>query len=132
MEDLNLFSYAAKLSKTEFRLIREIVMEGEQGKNIISSEIARRLGITRSAVSQVITKLEQRDIVKRVPSGTDRKTFYILLSERCISLFEEQCREANAIMERVVADLGEEKMRQLISIYDEFSLALARARKAAE
>ena len=130
MEDLSLFSDAAKLSGTEFRMIREIVLEWEKGRDIISSELARRLGVTRSAVSQIVTKLEKRDIVKRVASDKDRKIAYVRLSDRCFAIFEEQCKEANAIMERVVGDLGEEKVKLLISVYDEFSAALARARKA--
>ena len=130
MEDLNLFSDAAKLSKTEFRLVREIVMEHEKGNGIISSELSRRLGVTRSAVSQIVTKLEKQDIVKRVAAPNDRKIAYIQLSDRCYGIFEEQCKQANAIMERVVEELGTEKMKLLISVYDEFADALSRARTA--
>lgn len=129
MEDLNLFTDAAKLSKTEFRMLREIIMEGERGRNIISSELARRIGITRSAVSQVVTKLEKQGIVTRKASPTDRKIAYICLSDRSLAVFEEQCREANALMERVEQDLGTEKLQNLISAYDEFTASFARARK---
>ena len=132
MESLNLFSDAAKLSKTEFHLVREIVMEGKEGRYIISSELARRLGITRSAVSQVVTKLEQRDVVKRVAAPDDKKIAYICLSDRSTAIFEEQCKQANAIIEHVVSDLGEEKVKKLIADYEEFSEALRRARKATE
>lgn len=131
MESLDLFSDAAKLSKTEFRLVREIVMEGKEGRSIISSELARRLGITRSAVSQVVTKLEQRDVVKRTAAPVDRKIAYIRLSDRSMAIFEEQCKQANAIIEAVVNDLGEEKVQRLIAEYEEFSAALDRAREAA-
>lgn len=131
MESLDLFSDAAKLSKTEFRLVREIVMEGKEGRNIISSELARRLGITRSAVSQVVTKLEERDVVKRTAAPDDRKIAYIRLSDRSMAIFEEQCKQANAIIEAVVEELGEDKVRRLIAEYEEFSEALGRARKAA-
>ncbi len=131
MESLDLFSDAAKLSKTEFRLIREIVMEGKEGRSIISSELARRLGITRSAVSQVVTKLEQRDVVKRTAAPDDRKIAYIRLSDRSMAIFEEQCKQANTIIEAVVEELGEAKVQKLIADYEEFSAALGRARKVA-
>ena len=128
MEEVNLFSEAAKLTKTEFRLVREIVAEGEKGRDIISSELARRLGVTRSAISQIVNKLEARGVVKRVPSSTDRKTAYIRLSERTVSVFEEQCREANAVMEYVLHDLGEKRVQALIAAYDGFAASLKRAR----
>ena len=73
LECLDFFTGDAQLGKTEFRLLREIVMEGENGGKIISSQLARRLGITRSAVSQIVTKLEKKNIVKRVDSP-DRKS----------------------------------------------------------
>lgn len=128
MEALDLFADCGKLSKTEFRLIREIVKEREQGRNIISSELARRLGITRSAVSQIVTRLEQQGVVTRTPSAVDRKIAYICFSERSLAVFDQQCREANDIMDRVIGELGEDKMKLLIQTYDEFRAALAKVR----
>ncbi len=119
MENLGLFS-EAKLSKTEFRLLREVLMEREQGRNIISSELARRLGITRSAVSQLIAKMEKRNIVKRVDSPTDKKIAFVQLSDEAYGVFETQCKQANEMMERITKELGEEKLSSLVSAYDEF------------
>lgn len=127
MESLGLFRGEAVLSKTEFRLLREIIMEGEKGKDIISSELARRLGITRSAISQLVTKMERRGIVQRVESPSDKKIAYIRLSDKAYATFEEQCRQANAVMERITAEYGEERLKQLISAYDEFASVFRKA-----
>lgn len=129
MESLNLFMGGAQLSKTEFRLLQEIVMEEEKGNKIISSELARRLGITRSAISQIVTKLEEKNIVRRVGSDTDKKIAYIELSEYTMEIFEKQCREANAIMERVVAEFGEEKLQKLFKANDEFAAVLNKVKE---
>ena len=129
MENVSLFRERAKLSKTEFALLREIVMEGENGRKIISSELARRLGITRSAVSQLVTKMEKEGVVKRVASPTDRKIAYIQLSDESVAVFEEQCKEANDIMQRVVDKMGEDRIRELIATYDEFFAALTQVQK---
>ena len=118
MENMDFFAGVAKLSRTEFRLLREVVMEEEKGRSIISSELARRLGITRSAVSQIVTKMEQRGIVKRVASPTDRKIAYICLSESTMVVFEEQCRHANETMQRIVDIYGEDKIRIFFEEYD--------------
>lgn len=129
MENVSLFRERAKLSKTEFALLREIIMEGENGRKIISSELARRLGITRSAVSQLVTKMEKEGVVKRVASPTDRKIAYIQLSDESVAVFEEQCNEANDIMQRVVNKMGEDRIRELIATYDEFFAALTQVQK---
>ncbi len=132
MESLDFFMGDAKLSQTEFRLLREIIIEGEQGGKVISSELARRLGITRSAISQIVTKMEKRGILKRELSPTDKKIAYIRLSDAAYGVFEEQCARANAVMERVTEILGEEKLRSLIAAYDEFASVLNRVAQGAD
>ncbi len=130
MEELNLFADAAKLSRTEFRLIREVLLEKEKGNKIISSELSRRLGITRSAISQVVTKLEKNGIVKRTASPTDRKIFYIELSDKSMAVFEEQCRQANEIMEAVQKKMGKKAIQELVVGYDKFAATLKEVRKS--
>ena len=132
MENMDFFAGVAKLSRTEFRLLREVVMEEEKGRSIISSELARRLGITRSAISQIVTKLEIKGIVKRTDSPTDRKIAYIRLSDSSLTVFNEQCKEANAIMERAVEILGEDKMKAFFAAYEEFGAAVTKAIKEAK
>ena len=83
LEELNILPANANLTQTEFRLIREIVVEREAGNQIISSEIARRLNITRSAVSQLVTKLEKRGIVKRMASPTAVSYTHLTLPTNC-------------------------------------------------
>lgn len=132
MEGLALFDEANRLSRTEFRLIREVLMEREKGNEIISSELARRLGITRSAVSQIVTKLEARNIVLREDSPTDRKIAYIRLSDHALAVFERQCEFANGVIESVVEKIGVEKMNGLIEGYDEFANILSKTRMECE
>ena len=132
MEGLDMMPANVNLTQTEFRLIREIVMEREAGKQIISSEIARRLNITRSAVSQLVTKLEKRGVVERMPSPTDRKIFYVVLSESSLNVFKQQCDEANKLINRVVEGFGQEKIDRLIELYEEFASVFDRVRLESE
>ena len=119
LENVDFFAGVSNLSRTEFHLLREVILEAEKGKKIISSELARRLGITRSAVSQIVTKMEQRGIVNRVSSPTDRKIAYICLSESSMAVFEEQCKHANETMKRIVELYGEDKIRTFFNEYVE-------------
>ena len=128
MEGIDLMPANVNLSQTEFRLIREIVMEREAGKKIISSELARRLNITRSAVSQIVTKLENRGVVERTPSPTDRKIFYVVLSEASLNVFKKQCDETNKLINRVVEIFGKEKTDHLLELYEEFASVFDRVR----
>lgn len=129
MEGIDLFNNSANFSKTEFRMLREIVLEGEKNQKIISSELARRLGVTRSAISQIVTKMEEKNIVKRVDSPTDRKIAYIELSDQTAVLFEEQLKQANAVFKRVMEEYGENNIENLFAMWDEFIEIFSRVRK---
>lgn len=118
MEGFDLFTDRSSLNKTEFRLLQEVITQREMKKNIISSELARRLGVTRSAVSQIVTKLEKKDLVRRVPSEYDKKVAFICLSDYAASMFEQHCERANRLMEEVVARFGAKRMDKFIADYD--------------
>lgn len=118
LERLDFFNGSAELSRTEFRLLQIVVAEREMKRNIISSELARRLGVTRSAVSQIVTKLEEKNIVKRTASAYDRKIAYICLSDYAASMFEQQCVQANEFMEKVVAEFGKDRLDGFLAEYD--------------
>ncbi len=120
MESVAVFFESEHFSKTEFRLLREVVFEQKQGKKIIASELARRLGITRSAVSQLINKLEERGIVERTHSPTDRKISYVELTENANTLFAREYERANEVLNRVVEAVGKEKLNTLVSASEEF------------
>ncbi len=126
LEGMDFFMGKASLSKTEFRLLQEVVMEQEKGNDIISSELARRLGITRSAVSQIVTKLEEKDIVKRTAAQYDRKIAYIRLSDHARTMFSQQCMRANAAMEELETQFGKKRLERFIAEYDELSKAFCK------
>ncbi len=126
LDGSNFFMDKAKLSQTEFRLVLEVILEREKGRDIISSELARRLGITRSAVSQIVTKLEEKDIVKRVASPTDRKIAYVQLSDSALSVFNEQLNHLNQVMDNVLQEYGEKRLQSLLQEYDEFAKVFRR------
>ncbi len=119
--DIDFFWGKAKLSRTEFRILWEVANEQCEGRDIISSELARRIGITRSAVSQIVAKLEKNGIVKRVGSEYDRKIAYIRLTDEAVETFVQQANEANEFAERVLAEFGKERLDKLLDESREFS-----------
>lgn len=64
-EEMRLFSKKIPFNSSELQLLKQVVVASEQGQKLISSEIARRLGTTRSAVSQMVNKLEEKNIVRQ-------------------------------------------------------------------
>lgn len=131
LESLKFFGECEKLSRTEGRLLKEVISEYAKGRDIISSELARRLGVTRSAVSQLVTKLEEQDIVARTAAPDDRKIAYIRLSEHALAQFEEKCKQLNELLETCANKFGKDRMQRLSVDTADF-IALIKAARETE
>ena len=120
LDSVQLFNHAFPFNNTEMQLIKEILQAKEAGKKIISSRLAEALGITRSAVSQMVSKLESKNIVKRVPDKKDRKIAFIELSDSARAINEDMKNRLNALLGRVIEKLGDEKIDSFVASANEF------------
>ncbi len=132
LEELKIFHRAMPFNNTEMQMMREIIAAKERGSRVISSGLAKLLGITRSAVSQMVKKLEAKGVVRRVPDSRDKKIAYIELSEKARSIYEESRARVNGLLERIVAKLGEEKVEHFITGTNEFIDAFCEATEEAD
>ena len=132
LEELKIFHRAMPFNNTEMQMMREIIAAKERGSRVISSGLAKLLGITRSAVSQMVKKLESKGVVRRVPDSRDKKIAYIELSENARSIYEESRARVNGLLERIVEKLGEEKVEHFITGTNEFIDAFCEATEEAD
>lgn len=132
VDELKLFGDPTRLSRTELKLVMEVLAERSKGRDIISSELAKRLGITRSAISQIVTKLEEKDILVRADAPDDRKIAYIRLSDRAIEAFERQCREIDELFTACSEKFGKDRMQRLAVDSADFIALLKEKREASE
>ena len=120
LDSAQLFNHAFPFNNTEMQLIKEILRAKETGGRMISSRLAKVLGITRSAVSQMVSKLEAKNVVKRVPDDKDRKIAYIELSDTARAQYEDMKGRVNAILSSVIGELGDEKVETFVKSAHEF------------
>lgn len=128
-EKMELNEYQPMFNNSEMRLLGEIIKEHTNGGKIISTEISRRLGITRSAVSQMVNKLEERGIIKRSPSPTDKKIAYVELSESAEKKYWEEHEKCCVFMGKVIERFGLERLDQLLALNDEFLSVVGELKK---
>ena len=112
---VKIFDHGFMFNNTEIQMMKEIVRVKEEGGRIISSRLAKELGITRSAVSQMVNKLEKQNIVMRVPDERDKKIAYIELSSDANVVYEDIKGRISAVMSEILAKLGEEKVRGFLN-----------------
>lgn len=107
-------------NRSEMRLLGEVVMVEEKGEKVISIELAERLGLTRSAISQTVGKLEKKGIIRREADEKDKKIAYIRLTEKAKALYEKEKKELALYVEKLIVLFGKEKMEELLRLSNEF------------
>ncbi len=105
---------------TELRMISEIVSATYEGKRLISTQIADLLGITRSAVSQMVNRLEEQGIVKRVADSVDKKIAYIVMAENVMEQYGEDLEKCFRFLNKAVGKFGEDRFFRLCDDFEKF------------
>ncbi|GAA1960296.1 MarR family winged helix-turn-helix transcriptional regulator [Microbacterium deminutum] len=76
-------------------------------RGVVSSpgDLADRLGVSRSTVSNLLTAMEERGLVARRPSADDRRRVEVLASALALTLFERFDRASAALVGQAAASL---------------------------
>ena len=114
---------------TEIRLLYEVLTAKDRGERLISTQIADLLGVTRSAISQVVNRLEAEGVVKRVADDVDRKIAYIEVTESTLASYQQDKEICADFIVRVVDKFGEEKYNTLCVLFEEFMDEVEEERK---
>lgn len=129
VQGVTLGDFRSHFNNSEMRLIEEISLAKADGEKLISTQLAKLLGVTRSAISQMVNKLETAGIVKRTADKIDRKIAYIELTEEAEAVYAKERKIYCETLDKVLDRIGMEKFEQLISLTEEFSDAVEEASK---
>ncbi len=108
-------------NNSEMRMLEEIVAADKKGERLISTELADKVGVTRSAISQMVNRLSAKGLVKRVPDDVDRKIAYIELDGKAKEMYLAQRKKMGEVVNKVINDFGVDKANQMIKLVEEFS-----------
>lgn len=110
----------SRFNNTEIRLLSEIIAAKYENRRLISTQLAKIIGVTRSAVSQIVNNLEQQGVVRRVPDEIDRKIAYVEISEEMIEAYGQDLENCKAFVKEVVDEFGETRFTKMCDDYEEF------------
>ena len=108
-------------NNSEMRMLEEIVAADKKGERLISTELADKVGVTRSAISQMVNRLSAKGLVKRVPDDVDKKIAYIELDGKAKEMYLAQRKKIGEVVNKVINDFGVDKANQMIKLVEEFS-----------
>ncbi|MBQ8295228.1 MAG: MarR family transcriptional regulator [Clostridia bacterium] len=119
-ENLTVSDKATRFNNTEIRLIGEVLAAKCEGERLISTQLATRLGVTRSAISQIVNRLEEQGVVVRVADEVDRKIAYIEVTEETLSTYSADLKCCADFIGRMVKTFGEDKFNEMYQLVDGF------------
>ena len=120
MDNMTISDQEMRFNSTEMRLIGQILAFRYVGKRLISTQLAQLLGITRSAVSQIVNRMEKEGVLRRVPDSVDRKIAYIELTEDALDAYKDDLAVSKGFIGRTVEKYGEEKFNHMVESFVEF------------
>ena len=128
-EQISFSTEKTYFSSTEIRLIGEVLSAEYEGKRLISTRIADLLGITRSAVSQLVNKLEAEGVVKRVPDAVDRKIAYIEVTDKVLEKYGEDLKLCLEFVGNIVDKFGVKRFEEMYTLFTELSELIQKERE---
>ncbi len=105
---------------TELRMISEIVSASYEGRRLISTQLADLLGVTRSAISQIVNRLEGQGVVQRVADAVDKKIAYIELADGVMDAYGVDMNTCFEFLHEVVGKFGEERFFRMCDDFENF------------
>ena len=88
-------------------------------------ELQKHLAVTKSAISQIISCLEEKGYITREIDRNDRRKFEFLITDNGQELVEELRNTMDFVITETITRFGENKMRQFISLFNQFADTLA-------
>ncbi|MCR8641025.1 MarR family transcriptional regulator [Paenibacillus sp. N1-5-1-14] len=88
----------------------------------IAVDIANEFGLTRGAVTQLLDKLEQEELVKRKPHPVSRRSLQIHVTDKGLELSDAVLKEYNAKIGQLFQGYTEEELNSLRQLLDKLPL----------
>ncbi len=102
----------ANMSYKEVSYLSEIHIH----RGISSVDLARKMGVTKSAVSQIISKMCCKGYVEKKKSNDDGRESNLFLTERIERVYEENDKMLNRIFDESLSSISEEEKKILCSL----------------
>lgn len=122
MERINLKKLYKKISVVDYNAMQAIMRLNEryeESEKIYLRDIAQELKQPIDRVSQMIEKLRDKGMIKWTHDGKGEKGTYIQITDRGVSVVEEQHEVLKRFYGRVMERYGKDKFVQMLNMISE-------------
>ena len=108
-----------KLSSGEFAVLQ--LLRDEQQRRLLIGELTEKLQTTQPAVSQIVKRMEKKELIRKEVSREDKRNVYVCPTERGSELFDYFFGNSCSFTERVIRRMEPEHGKELLHLLEEFS-----------
>lgn len=114
-----------EIPHSEIMMLNKIKINSSNTEGVTISALSELLDISKSAVSQMINALEDKEYVERITTRNDRRLVYVRLTES-----GEQClaKELQAFLQglaQIFSKMGEEDTEELLRLLNKLYLIVS-------
>lgn len=113
------------LTNDQYYMLRYI----EQRESCTSTALAEAFNVNKSAITAIITRLDEKKLIKRSRDEGDRRVVYIALTEEGSRLFKKTEKKIHDLVEKMISGFEEEEIRAFIRTYEKLSDIMADMKK---
>ena len=83
---------------------------------LTATELGERTNLLKSQINHILTNMEQRGLIQRTRSTTDKRVVYVQLSEEGRRVYAREHAGVMEILNAVYEEFGSEKTRELTTM----------------
>lgn len=117
----------ATLPFNEAMICRYLYLHREQ--KVIASQLCEWMKMQKSQMNRTLTNMENKNLIVRFRNEADRRQIFVELNDEMLEVYAKQHREILHLIDRISEKVGEEK---LLEIIDVFQLVSATAKEILE
>lgn len=126
-----LYPTASGVPRGEFFMLHNIdvyARKHPEEPGIKISILSAKTGMSMPAVSQMLNSIEEKGLVERCMTKSDRRVVYVRLTDLGNRMMESSMKEFAKLMEQIVEEFGEENTTTLIDLFNRLNDVIAEIR----
>ena len=92
-----------------------VMINDKMNKPTRAKDLSVGLEISKPAVSKLLNTMENKGDLRRERREKDRKSVYLVLTDKAIAILEEQKATASVVTKKIFAEMGMEKAKELLA-----------------
>lgn len=106
----------ADLSFNEVMICGLLYRRQEADIPLTATELGERTNLLKSQINHILNAMEQRELIERTRSTTDKRVVYVRLSEKGRERYTREHTAVMEILKGVYEEFGSEKTRELTAM----------------